>query len=70
MTDKVQIDQTPGPLKQIPAAVPDAPDVDMQILNELRSIRAAIVALVCSDGRFKPTDFAPDNFSIQEEQEN
>lgn len=70
MTDKVQIDQSPGPLKQVPAAVPDAPDVNMQILNELRAIRAAIVALVCADNRFKPSDFAPDNFSIPEEQEN
>jgi len=70
VTDKVQIDQTPGPLKQVPAAVPDAPDVDMQILNELRAIRAAIVALACSDGRFSPADFAPDNFDLPREQEN
>ncbi len=67
MTDKVQID---GIAKTSPAAVPDAPDVDMQILNELRSIRRAMVALVCADGRFAPNDFAPDNFSIPEEQEN
>lgn len=70
MTDKVQIDQSQGPLKQVPAASPEAPDVNMQILNELRSIRRAIVALVCADGRFAPNDFAPDSFSISEEQEN
>lgn len=67
MTDKVQID---GTVKTVPAASPEAPDVNMQILNELRSIRRAIVALVCADGRFAPNDFAPDNFSIPEEQEN
>jgi hypothetical protein len=70
MTDKIQIDQAPGPLRQTPAASPETPDVEMQILNELRSIRAAIVALACADGRFRPTDFAPDSFSIPEEQEN
>ena len=69
-TDKVQIDQSLGPEKVVPAAVPDTLDVDMQILNELRAIRRAIVALVCADGRFVPADFVPDNFSISEEQEN
>lgn len=70
MTDKVQIDQSPGAIKVVPAASPESPDVNMQILNELRSIRAAIVALVCSDGRFIPADFAPDNFDLPREQEN
>lgn len=70
MTDKVQIDQSPGAIKVVPAASPESPDVNMQILNELRSIRAAIVAIACSDGRFAPSDFVPDNFDLPREQEN
>lgn len=70
MTDKVQIDQSPGAIKVVPAALPDAPDVAMMILLELRAIRAAIVTIACESGRARPADFSPDNFVIPEEQEN
>ena|SRR5438128_2694575 len=40
------------------------------VLAELRSIRAALVALACEGGKNRPEDFEPDQFSRPTEQEN
>ena len=42
----------------------------LAVLSELRSIRAALVALACDGGKNRPEDFEPDQFSHPMDQEN